>query len=273
MTFIPLILLFFFKYETKFILRISGFPKLNFLRKNLWKLVGKKIFKITTPTRLTSEFLKENEIFDEKKIHYLPDPIINISQINKLLIKKNKNKKNNNKTKIIAIGRLTKQKNFDLLINAFEVISKKYPETKLFILGSGEKKSILEKKIINKFLSKRIFLLGHKNNVFKYLASADIFILSSLWEDPGFVLVEAGYMEKIILSSDCPNGPKELLENGKNGFLFKSGSTEDLIIKFQEMQNMDKDEIYKKKVFFKKKIKEFTLFSHYRILQKIVYEK
>ena len=61
MTFIPLLLLFFFNYKTKFILRISGYPKLNNLRSLFWKMVGKKIFLVTTPTKLTLELLKDSE--------------------------------------------------------------------------------------------------------------------------------------------------------------------------------------------------------------------
>ena len=73
----------------------------------------------------------------------------------------------------------------------------------------------------------KYFLLGYKKNIYKYLDKTKIFILPSLWEDPGFVLIEAGFMNKTILSSDCPNGPSELLENGKNGFLFETNSFDD----------------------------------------------
>ena len=70
----------------------------------------------------------------------------------------------------------------------------------------------------------KVFLLGHVNNVYEYIKKSDVFVLSSLWEDPGFVLIEAGLGNLFIISSDCPNGPKEILENGMNGILFKSNS-------------------------------------------------
>ena len=268
MTFIPLVLLFFFNYKTKFILRISGLPKLNFIRKFFWKLVGKKIYKITTPTKLTLNSLKENNIFEKDKLIYLPDPIINISTISKKFKKKDHTKKN----KFIAIGRLTSQKNFNFLIKAFKIIIQKYPESRLSILGDGEDKNKLKKQIHDSLLQDKVFLLGYRENIFQYLAEADIFILSSLWEDPGFVLVEAGYMEKIILSSDCPNGPKELLDEGKNGFLFKSNSTEDLFLNYEKIYNTSEEEIFNKKLLFKRKIKEFTLLNHFKILNQIFYE-
>ena len=80
-----------------------------------------------------------------------------------------------------------------------------------------------------------------------------MFILPSLWEDPGFVLVEAGYMNLSILSSDCPNGPKELLDNQKNGFLFKTNSLKSFIENFELIENSNKDIIKKKKKYLLKK--------------------
>ena len=125
--------------------------------------------------------------------------------------------------------------------------------------------------MIEKFdLKEKIFLIGYKKNIYEYLDKAQMFILTSLWEDPGFVLIEAGYSNKIILSSDCPNGPKELLENGKNGFLFKQNSMSDFMNRFKEIQNLNENIIFKKKLGFKKKIKEFTLLNHYKILSSII---
>ena len=70
------------------ILRISGFPKLNFFRKKLWLLSEKKIFKITCPTEdLKDDLLKKN-IFREDKIVFLPDPVINIKEFIKKHLKK-----------------------------------------------------------------------------------------------------------------------------------------------------------------------------------------
>ena len=86
-TSLPLLLNFLFKFETKFILRISGYPKLNIMRKFLWKLWGKKLFKIVCPTEATKQYLIKKNIFDKSKIFVLKDPVINISKIN--LLKKN----------------------------------------------------------------------------------------------------------------------------------------------------------------------------------------
>ena len=78
LTSLPLLLLSIFNFETNFILRISGYPKLNFWRKIFWKASSKKLKKITCPTKDLIEQLKELEIFQNKNIVYLPDAIINV---------------------------------------------------------------------------------------------------------------------------------------------------------------------------------------------------
>ena len=270
-TFIPLFLLIFNKYKTKFILRISGYPKLNFIRKKFWKFINNKIFYVTAPTKSTLKSLINEKVFSSSKISYLPDPILKIKEIQ---IKKKENNFNekelSKKNSLIAIGRLTKQKNFSFLIEAFYEIQKKYDMLNLFILGEGEERKNLEKKISDLNLSKKIFLVGYKKNIYDYLKNSKIFVLSSLWEDPGFVILEAGYLNKIIFSSDCPNGPIEILNAGKNGFLYKSNSIKSFVENFGKLINCDNNEIYKKKLLLKKKCKEFTLLNHFRTLENIL---
>ena len=86
LTSIPFSLLIFFNFETKFILRISGLPRLNFFRKFLWKIINKKITLVTCPSYETMDYIKNTKIFDEKKIVVLHDPIIN----NSMILKKKK---------------------------------------------------------------------------------------------------------------------------------------------------------------------------------------
>ncbi len=271
MTFIPLLLLFLFNYETKFILRISGYPRLNYIRSFFWKLVGKNIFIITTPTENTKNLLVEKKIFHPKKIKYLPDPILNIESIQKKKRENNLIEKEISSDKtLISIGRLSKQKNFNFLIEAFYNLQKKRPNLNLIIIGDGENKKKLKYQIQRLNLNDKVFLLGFKKNIYDYLKNSKMFILPSLWEDPGFVLVEAGYMNLTILSSDCPNGPKELLNNQKNGFLFKTNSIKNFIENFECIENSNKNMIEEKKISFKKKIKEFTLLCHYKIFRSIL---
>ena len=266
-TSLPIFLSPFFNKKTKIILRLSGLPKLNTLRLIFWKLFSKKIYKVTCPTESTFKTIIESKIFDKDKVYLLKDPIISI---NNIIIKKvEKLDVNISKEKyILGVGRLTTQKNFELLLNFYVKLIKKYPEYKLYILGDGEDKNMLNNIIKKHQLNSKAFLLGHQDNIFKYLKHADCFILSSLWEDPGFVLVEAAAMNTNIISSDCPNGPKEIICN--NDFLFTNGSADELLNKFQIYKNKSVVELLSQKIKIKKRIKFYTSFQHYKSLNMIL---
>ena len=266
-----LILCFFFNFKTKFILRISGYPKLNFLRKIFWKLVSKKIYKIFTPTQITKKMLIDNEIFNENKIFLLRDPIISIRNLNTLKRQKISNDFNHNNY-ILSIGRLTKQKNFQFLIKAYTLLKKEVMHLpKLIIIGEGEEKNNLNHKIRENNMEKDIFILGYKSNVFQYLHKSLFFLLSSSWEDPGFVLVEAAASNKLILSSNVLSGPKEFLYNKSSGFLFEKENIRDFKNKVKYiLSNINSKEIFINKVNAKKNSKNYTLFFHFKELIKLL---
>ena len=269
-TSLPIFLTLIFNNNTKVIVRISGLPRLNFIRHMFWKMFSKKIYKITCPTKSTYEYLKKKNIFDKNKISILRDPVIHLHEFSmkkKEKIEDLKIKKNN---LIVGIGRLTRQKNFLLLIRAFKKILFKYPNYQLILLGEGEQRKLLTEEIIKLELKNKIFLMGYKDNVYKYLLNSDCFILTSLWEDPGFVILEAALSNTFIISSDCPNGPNEILSNGQNGFLFQNNNLSELLNKFDEFKNLTEEELNKKKIFAKKQIKMFTQFAHFQSLKNII---
>ena len=268
MTSLPIFLSLFLNRNTKIILRISGLPKVNFVRYFFWKIFSKRIFKVTCPTKSTYDYILKKKIFKKEKMEILSDPIIDLKEYR---FKKNEKidfKELENKKYIVGIGRLTKQKNFELMINFFKKISNTHPHLNLVIIGEGENKTKLEKLSISLDVENRIYFLGYQKNVFKYLARAECFILTSLWEDPGFVLAEAALTGIPIISSECPNGPKEIIQN--NGFLFRNNDLDDLLIRFREFLNTNKKDIFKNKVILKKRIRKFTLLEHYKKLNQII---
>ena len=124
LTILPIILSPLLSKNTKIILRISGLPELTFLRKTIWKIFSRYIYKITVPTETTYKLLKNSNIFNNKKIFLLRDPAIDYEEILKsknLEIPKKFQKKNY----VLSIGRLTKQKNFAFLIKMFSKYKKK----------------------------------------------------------------------------------------------------------------------------------------------------
>ena len=270
-TSLPLTLLNFFTFRTKFILRISGYPKLNLLRRLFWIKVSKKLKGITCPTTgLRSELLAKN-IFPDNKIFFLPDAIIEMHKI--LKIQQNEIKNLNlphNKKIIISVGRFTKQKNFSYLLNEFLSFSKINDKYILIILGDGEEKSDLEEIIKKNNLKNKVFLPGYKSNVYQYMKKSDIFILSSLWEEVGFVMVEAAINNLYVIASDCPNGPIEFLNQGKNGILFKNNIKNKLCESLLIYDELSRDKIFYDKIELKKNSKKYTKFRHFVEFNKIL---
>lgn len=270
-TSLPLTLLNFFKFKTKFILRISGFPKMNYIRKFFWKKISHKIKTVTCPTKDLKSQLIAMQIFDDKKIEFLPDAILST---NKIKLQRDNDIENidiiNKKKLILSVGRLTKQKNFSYLIKEFKKFSEHNDNYCLYILGEGEERNNLEN-IIKKYgLQKKVFLPGFKKNVFLYMKKSEVFILSSLWEEVGFSMVEAAFNNSYLLCSDCPNGPSEFLNYGKNGILFKSDLKDSLYKSLMEFNQFNSKKIYSDKVILKKNTLKYSKFRHFLKIQKIL---
>jgi glycosyltransferase involved in cell wall biosynthesis len=264
---LPLLINYLLKINTKMILRISGLPKLNYLRKCLWQTTLKKIYHLTCPTKATKHDMQVQGIIEKNKIDVLYDPIISPKNIINNLKVSNNNLKDRNY--FLSIGRLSRQKNYKFLIETFKIFNQN-KNNKLIIVGEGEQRNALLKFIKLNKLKNSVEIHKHTKEIFDYYKYSKCFILSSLWEDPGFVLVEACYMKTLIISSDCKNGPKEILDNEKNGLLFKSNDKEDLLKTFEKFENLKIDHIKKLKINALKKSKEFTIINHHKTLLKIL---
>jgi glycosyltransferase involved in cell wall biosynthesis len=123
-----------------------------------------------------------------------------------------------NKKIIISVGRLTHQKNFDMLIKAFSLVRKKV-DCKLLILGEGELRNDLEGLVNRLNLENCVLMPGFVHNPIDYIKKSNVFVMSSLYEGFGNVIVEAMGTGISIVSTNCPSGPSEILENGLYGKL------------------------------------------------------
>jgi glycosyltransferase involved in cell wall biosynthesis len=119
---------------------------------------------------------------------------------------------------VLGVGRLSEQKNFDLLIKAF-ALARQQKKLRLMILGEGEKRKALEQLIKQLGLEQDVQLMGYVDNIAAYMTKASIFVLSSDYEGFGNVLVEAMACGCPVVSTDCPVGPSEILAAGRYGQL------------------------------------------------------
>ena len=197
----------------------------NFLKKFLYKFVIRYSDDIIVNSLEFKKSLKKYCNVNSKCI-YNP---LNKSKIIKLgNIKKNFNFFSQDRYfKILNIGRFTNQKNQLLILKAIKYLKDQIP-IKLLIIGKGKNYVSLNNFINNNKLNKNVLLMNFVENPFTYLKQSDIFILSSNFEGLPNVLLEAQCLKKLIISTKCPTGPKEILLNGKAGIFFRMNDSKDL---------------------------------------------
>lgn len=186
----------------------------NLVFKQLRRHLYKKVSKIITLTK--------SDAINYRSFH----PNVTVMTNPTSLPLKNDISKLTSKT-IVSIGRLTYQKGFDLLIEAWSLVESKHPNWLLNIYGEGEDRSKLEKMIADKSLN-NITLKGLTNDVRAVYDTAAIYVMSSRFEGLPVVLIEAQSRGLPIVSFDCPSGPAEIVHHNIDGLLVNNGNIQAL---------------------------------------------
>ncbi|MDA7677004.1 glycosyltransferase [bacterium] len=126
---------------------------------------------------------------------------------------------------IVSAGRFASVKDFSTLIYAFSIVRHTLPDTKLILLGDGYQRPLLDSLISKLSLTKHVSLPGFKEDPCRYFFRSDLFVSTSLQEGFGNVIVEALACNTIVICSDCPGGPRDILQNGQHGVLFPVGDS------------------------------------------------
>ncbi|MEI7451740.1 MAG: glycosyltransferase [Candidatus Falkowbacteria bacterium] len=134
-----------------------------------------------------------------------------------------------NKKYLIVVGRLVDQKNFSRLLDIFDLIRKKRQDVELIILGQGANRDALIKKANDLKLDAVTHFLGFNSNPYKFMARADCFCLTSVWEGLPQVLAEAMICKVPVISVDCNSGPREMIINGVSGYLIKQDDNNEFV--------------------------------------------
>lgn len=222
--------------SSKIILRSSNFLSRKLPEEPVFtRILSREAYKCADRiVSLTEEMKKDMHInlnLPLDKIKVIPNPI-DIEMIKEMSIEPVKNSLFHksplkNYHLITSMGRLTKQKGFSYLLRAFKTVRSELP-VKLVMLGRGDEKKELETLAKNLNIDKDITFLGFQSNPYKYIANADLFVLSSLWEGFPNALVEAMACGTPVISTDCPSGPKEIITSGVNGILVPTHDPESL---------------------------------------------
>ena len=173
----------------------------------------------------------KNFIIQKHKVIHIYNPYL------KKINKKNYKYK---KDVVLFVGRFTKQKGIIYLLKAFSLFLNKFSQFQLWFVGSGPDEKLIKEYIKQNNLNKNIKILPWQKNLNLIYKTSKIFVLPSIYEGLGNVLIEALNHSRACIASDCEHGPSEILMNGKNGYIFKSKNFKSL---------------YKKLIFVQKNFK------------------
>jgi glycosyltransferase involved in cell wall biosynthesis len=219
--------------------------QLGFFRKIFFYLLLRLPNKIIVNSK---QFQKEykNRFGISVKCIYNPLNSKNISKLSnqKLINNFFKNYKN---IKIIFIGRLVEQKDPVTFVKALKILNNKI-DFKAIIIGKGIYYEKLKKFLRISNLNKKVKMFNWKINPYNYLKSADMLVLTSRYEGLPNILLEAISLKKYVISSNCPTGPKEILDGGKGGDLFEIGNFKQLADKIYLFSKNKKK--YERKIKF-----------------------
>ena len=196
----------------------------NPFKKKLYKFFLKKADDIMVNSLEFKKDMKREFNVDSSCI-YNPLNTKEILKLSKKRTKKNFNKKKN--LKILNIGRFTEQKDQITFIKSLKIIQNKI-NFEAIIVGKGILKDKLKENIIKLNLSKNVKLVNFLKNPYPTINQSDLIVLTSRYEGLPNVLLEGIVLKKFIISSDCRTGPREILNNGRGGFLFKVGDYKNL---------------------------------------------
>lgn len=172
--------------------------------------------------------------------------------------------KNKDTPVIIGLGRLSRQKGFDILINAFAKVRQQGAQARLIILGEGDNRNKLQEIINSHKLEDCVELAGFFPNPYSFLRAADMFVLSSRWEDPCHAIIEAGYVGVPIVTTDCPSGPGEFIGFGEGGYICGVDDIEGMATAITEC--LKSDSSAKTEYCIQKCEDYYTPQAHYRLL-------
>ena len=213
--------------KTRLIFREVSTPSKNLKLQGLAKFLLKTLVNWTYPmaqqvvcvSKGGEADFREYYGYKNNNLSTIYNPVLDDAYFEKLKMPVSHEFLNDDHKVILAVGRLTEAKNFCFLIHSFKALHDQHADTRLIILGEGELRSELEALIAQLNLTDVVDLPGFDTNPYAYFKYASLFVLSSNWEGLPGVLIQALASKVKVVSTNCPSGPMEILENSKFGLL------------------------------------------------------
>lgn len=219
------------------------YTRMGAIREKLMSFTYKRASMIIAISSGIKDAIVEDFKVDQSKVEVIYNPV-DIKSIQRLKEERVSHKFFEAKRDVavlISVGRLDKQKNFDLLIRAFAAVREKMSAC-LIILGQGRLEMELKVLAARLGVGDYIDFVGFQANPFAWMSKSDIFILSSIWEGFGNVIVEAMACGTAVISTDCLAGPREIISDRENGILVPAN---DLYAMSKAMQHLIEDKAFR----------------------------
>lgn len=203
-----------------------------------WKLCYHTSYKIVLQSQEQGPFFSKR---DQKKCVLVPNPI------SEIYVKHYKQTLAQTPTEFIAVGRLAPQKNYEMMINAFARVATENTDLRLRIFGTGSDVYI---EALNAFIKKlnmesQIILMGRTPHMQEEYIKNDVFLMTSDFEGLPNALAEAMASRLICISTDCKTGPRDLIDDLRNGYLVPVNDADALTERIRDVLRMSYDEQYK----------------------------
>ena len=231
-------------YKGKVVISERSNPKLCSYRDRkkhfIWQFLKKVFYPksdfIITVSKGVEKYCKDKFGLAENKIRTIYNGV-DFDLINKLKDQRvNDLLFENNIPTILAVGRLSFEKDYPTLFKAFKKVLKA-KKARLLLLGSGEEQNKLSVLADSLNISSYVHFMGFQSNPFAFMAHADILVLSSRWEGFPNVLHEAMACRSAVVATDCEYGPNEIIENGKTGLLVPTNDCDAIRIAILKLLN------------------------------------
>ena len=213
---------------TKLVLSMAGMPRSSGYRNFLWPRLYPRADAFVAPARSVASIAAERAGMSGDRFDVIPNPVISQQVLS--LGEESVDHPwfgDPDQPLVLAVGRLTRQKDFPTLVRAMALV-RKLIAARLLIVGEGEgeHRDLIETLKTELGVQEAVTLLGFDPNPYKYMRAADLFVMSSEWEGPGHALIEAQALGTPTVSTDCPAGPRDTLLDGRAGLLVPVGDPE-----------------------------------------------
>lgn len=211
--------------DTRIVSSIQGLPQSDLIRNLLWPRLYTRPEAVVVPTESIADRVATIADISSDRIRVVPNPVVDDDLIERGNAAPDHPWFADDRPVVVSVGRQTRQKDFTTLLRAFAIV-REHTDARLLVPGKeGEQSERLRDLVGELGVADCVEFPGFVDNVAAYMAAADVFVLSSRWEGPGHVLVEALALGTPVVATDCPCGPREILNDGEAGMLVPVGDS------------------------------------------------